>query len=154
VNAARPNAVEKRVELCLEIDGESHVDADRPRLAQLLDNLISNAIKFTPDGGSVTLRALPVGDHVLVDVEDSGIGIDADDLPRLFDRFYRARTATDRNVSGTGLGLAIAKTIADAHEAQLYVTSELGHGTRFQLRLPIVAPAVNASRPAVGLAQR
>ena len=151
-NAARPQAVEKRVALRLEVDGRSHVHADRPRLAQLLDNLIANAIKFTPDGGSVMLRAVSAVDHVLVDVEDSGIGIAADELPRLFDRFYRARTATDRNVSGTGLGLAIAKTIADAHDAQLDVTSEVGRGTRFRLRLPAFAPVAADAQPALSVA--
>jgi signal transduction histidine kinase len=83
---------------------------------------------------------------VLVDVEDSGIGIDPDELPRLFDRFYRAQTATTRNIGGTGLGLAIAKTIADAHDAPLDVTSELGRGTTFQLRLPAVARDRNLAR--------
>jgi signal transduction histidine kinase len=135
-NAAHPHAADKNVELRLEVDGGSCVHADRPRLGQLFDNLISNAIKFTPDGGSVTLRARQIDDHVLVDVEDSGVGIAADDLPRLFDRFYRARSATAVNVSGTGLGLAIAKTIADFHDAQLDVKSELGRGTRFRLLLP------------------
>jgi len=156
VNAARPHALEKNVELQFELDDGSHVHADRPRIAQLFDNLVSNAIKFTLDGGSVTLRALPADDHVLVEVEDSGIGIAADELPRLFDRFYRARSATSRNVNGTGLGLAIAKTIADAHDAQLDVMSELGRGTKFRLRLPTSAPAVPESQPAPSrtLAQR
>lgn len=149
VNAARPNAVEKNVALHLEVDTRPRVHADQPRLAQLFDNLISNAIKFTPAGGTVTLRARPAGDHVVVEVEDSGIGIAADELPRLFDRFYRARTATTRNVGGTGLGLAIAKTIADAHEAQLHVTSELGRGTRFQLHLPSLVSAAPQTQPTV-----
>jgi signal transduction histidine kinase len=152
VHAAHPHAVEKKVAIHLEIDSKPHVHADRPRLAQLFDNLLSNAIKFTLADGSVTLRALPVGEHVLVDVEDSGIGIPADELPRLFDRFYRARTATAHNVGGTGLGLAIAKAIADAHDAQLHVTSELGRGTRFQLRLPTLASAGSDSQPSRSLA--
>jgi signal transduction histidine kinase len=146
-NAARPQAGANGVALSVEVDGTSHLYADRPRLAQLLDNLISNAIKFTPAGGSVTVRAASAGDQLLVEVEDSGIGIPADELPRLFDRFYRARSAKTRNVAGTGLGLAIAKTIADAHDAQLRVTSELGRGTTFQLRLPTAA-APRAARPA------
>jgi len=149
-NAARPHAAEQQIVLRLEVDVEgAELHADRPRLAQLFDNLISNAIKFTPAGGSVTLRALRVGDHVVVEVEDSGIGVDADELPRLFDRFYRARTATDRNVGGTGLGLAIAKTIADAHDATLDVTSELGGGTTFRLQLPPAALAVPGAAPRV-----
>jgi signal transduction histidine kinase len=146
--AARPRAAEQQIALRLEVEGTSHVHADRPRLAQLFDNLLSNAIKFTPGGGSVTLRALHDGDHLLVEVEDSGIGVAADELPRLFDRFYRARTATDRNVGGTGLGLAIAKTIADAHAATLDVTSRLGRGTTFRLRLPTTAVTVPAPPPA------
>ncbi len=147
VDVARPHAVEQDVALCVEVDGSAYVHADRPRLTQLFDNLVSNAIKFTPAGGSVTLRLLPADDRVLVEVEDSGIGIAAEELPRLFDRFYRARTATTRNISGTGLGLAIAKTIADAHDAQLHVTSGLGQGTTFQLRLPTVTTAPTRRRP-------
>jgi signal transduction histidine kinase len=150
-NAARPHAADQQIALRLEVevDGQTQLHADRPRLAQLLDNLISNAIKFTPAGGSVTLRTLRGGDHVIVEVEDSGIGVAADELPRLFDRFYRARTATDGNVGGTGLGLAIAKTIADAHDAALEVTSELGGGTTFRLRLPPAALAVADAEPRV-----
>ena len=150
-NAARPHAAEQQIELRLEVegDGSSNLHADRPRLAQVFDNLISNAIKFTPAGGSVTLRALRAGDHVIVEVEDTGIGVAADELPRLFDRFYRARTATDGNVGGTGLGLPIAKTIADAHDATLDVASELGHGTTFRLRLPPAALAVAGAAPRV-----
>jgi nitrogen-specific signal transduction histidine kinase len=112
---------------------------------------------FTPTGGTVALRALPAEDHVLVEVEDSGIGIAADELPRLFDRFYRARSAASRNVDGTGLGLAIAKTIADAHDAQLDVTSKLGHGTSFRLRLATVfvsEPAAGRDGPDRTLARR
>jgi signal transduction histidine kinase len=157
VDAARPHAVEKSVELRFEVDGGWHVHADRPRLSQLFDNLISNAIKFTPTGGTVALRALPAEDHVLVEVEDSGIGIAADELPRLFDRFYRARSAASRNVDGTGLGLAIAKTIADAHDAQLDVTSKLGHGTSFRLRLATVfvsEPTAGRDGPDRTLARR
>ena len=150
-NAARPHAAEQQIVLRLEVDVEGQADlrADRPRLAQLFDNLISNAIKFTPAGGSVSLRALRACDHVIVEVEDSGIGVAADELPRLFDRFYRARTATDRNVGGTGLGLAIAKTIADAHDATLDVKSELGGGTTFRLQLPPAALAVPGAAPRV-----
>ncbi|HZS23792.1 MAG TPA: ATP-binding protein [Gaiellaceae bacterium] len=143
-NAARPQATADDIALRLEVDGKSYVHADRPRLAQLLDNLISNAIKFTPTGGSVTVRARRAGDDLLVEVEDSGIGIPADELPRLFDRFYRARTARARKVGGTGLGLAIAKTIADAHDARLDVQSDLGRGTTFQLRLPTTSRTADA----------
>jgi len=155
VNAARPHAVEKNVALRLEADDvKSHVHADRPRLAQLFDNLISNAIKFTPADGSVTLRALPAGDQLLIEVEDSGIGIAADELPWLFDRFYRAGTARTHSVGGTGLGLAIAKTIADAHDAELHVTSEVGLGTTFRLQLPTIAPTAADPQPIVAGAHR
>ena len=160
-NGARPHAAGEDVVLTLDVDGSWPVHADNPRLAQLFDNLISNAVKFTPGGGSITVRTLPAGDHVLVEVEDSGIGIPADELPRLFDPFYRARSAKTGNVGGTGLGLAIAKTIADAHEAQIHVASELGRGTTFQLRLPTIARTLPDPRlPAVagelhaGLANR
>jgi signal transduction histidine kinase len=146
-NAAQPLAARNDISLNVEVDGRWHLHADRPRLGQLFDNLISNAVKFTPAGGSVTLRALTADDEVIVTVEDSGIGIAADELPRLFDRFYRARTAKARKVDGTGLGLAIAKTIADAHDAHIDVTSELGCGTTFELRLPATATTFASPAP-------
>ncbi len=150
-NAARPQAVERGIALSLEVEGTTYVHGDRPRLAQLFDNLISNALKFTPEGGAVTVRASTAGGRLVVEVADTGIGIPDDELARLFDRFYRARSAKVRNVGGTGLGLAIAKTIADAHGGELHVTSELGRGTTFQVLLPTAATVPASVKPHVAV---
>jgi signal transduction histidine kinase len=111
---------------------------------QLLDNLISNAVKFTPDGGSVRVSLGRRNDAVLLEVADTGIGIAADDQRRLFQRFFRAENAVERQLPGTGLGLYISRVIAEAHEGTLTVRSELGHGSTFRLELPLVRTAVAA----------
>ena len=126
-------------------DGAGHavlalVDPDRVR--QVLTNLIANAINHTPAGGTVTLRAHlateadAAGKRVLVEVADTGVGIAAEHLPRLFDRFYRPDSSRSRTTGGTGLGLAIAKELTDALGGDLSVASQVGHGSTFTLRLP------------------
>jgi PAS domain S-box-containing protein len=136
VEAARPAAGRTGVELVLEAAGESVVAGDAHRLGQVIENLVSNAIKFTPDGGSVVVRVEPDGEGVAFEVEDSGIGIAQGDLGQLFDRMYRAAEAERRHIQGTGLGLTIVKAIVDAHEATIAVSSELGKGTTFRVVLP------------------
>jgi signal transduction histidine kinase len=115
------------------------VRGDRARLVQLADNLLSNAIKFTPDGGHVEVRGRADLEHAVVEISDTGIGIPADEIPRLFTRFYRASSATEKAISGTGLGLAIAKWIADAHEGSIEVDSTVGAGTTMRVLLPLHA---------------
>lgn len=139
VDIARPIAERGDVRLAVESDGLPPVRGDRERLAQMLDNLVSNAVKFTPAGGSVVLRASN-GDHrVHVDVVDSGVGIPEDEIPRLFERFFRASTARDGEMPGTGLGLVISQSIAHAHDTELKVSSEVGVGTTFSFDLPVDA---------------
>jgi signal transduction histidine kinase len=105
---------------------------DEARLRRALDNLLDNAIKFTPEGGAVSVRLYQEGKWVEVAVEDTGIGIPEDDLPHLFSRFHRGRNTI--TYPGNGLGLAIVKAIAEAHKGQ--VTAEnTGQGARFALRL-------------------
>ena len=107
--------------------------ADRDRLEQVVLNLIHNAIKFTPPGGQVSVNAKTEVDHLIISVADTGVGIPADDLPRVFERFYKADRA--RAGGGTGLGLAIAKHIIEAHQGRIWVESVEGKGSTFSLSL-------------------
>src|SRR5262249_9361857 len=128
----RPRADAGGVVLTMEPppDGLPHVLADHDRLAQILINLVDNAVKYTPRGGAVTVEAAPAGaDLVEVSVADTGTGIPAADLPRLTERFYRVDKARSRELGGTGLGLAIVKHLVLAHGGTLGITSELGRGT-------------------------
>ena len=109
--------------------------ADDEGLAQLLDNLLDNAIKYTPDNGRVILRWQSEGALVKIEVEDTGIGIPEADLPRVFERFYRVDKARSREMGGTGLGLAIVKHLAQAMKGSVSVSSELGVGTKFLVTL-------------------
>jgi signal transduction histidine kinase len=113
------------------------VSADRARLFQLLDNLLSNALKFTPEGGRVDVLLSAENGHAVLEVADSGIGIPQAEQARLFERFYRASTATAQAVPGTGLGLAIAKAIVEAHGGRIGVESDEGTGARFRVELPV-----------------
>jgi len=126
----------KGVEVMLILGDEPvWVDADAMRLGQLLDNLLSNAVKFTAPGGGVTISVARHDCMARLDVSDNGVGIPANELDRLFGRFFRASTA--RSVAGTGLGLSIVKSIAEAHGGTIGVRSEEGVGTTFTVELPL-----------------
>ena len=114
------------------------VFADNEGMAQLLDNLVDNAVKYTPDGGRVTVRWDADAELVCVEVADTGLGIPAHDLPRVFERFYRVDKARSREMGGTGLGLAIVKHLAQAMHGTVKVTSTVGQGTTFRVCLPRV----------------
>jgi signal transduction histidine kinase len=135
VESARPAAEARGVELRLDLAAGGTLLGDLTRLSQMLDNLVSNAIKFTPAGGSVIVRAGRTGDHAVFEVVDTGGGISPADRARLFDPFFRSREATVRSVPGTGLGLTITKAIVDAHRGTIDVESGSG-GTLFRVRLP------------------
>jgi two-component system phosphate regulon sensor histidine kinase PhoR len=113
------------------------VSVDEGRIEQVLVNLIHNAIKFTPPGGRIDVTAKVDGDMLVVSVSDSGVGISADDLPRVFERFYKADRA--RAGGGTGLGLAIAKHVVEAHGGQIWVESAEGKGSTFSFTLPLAS---------------
>ena len=102
------------------------VRADQDRILQVFDNLIGNAIKFSPNGGVITLQAQEVGDRVRVSVSDTGIGIPADRLERVFERFYQVDGSTTRKFGGAGLGLAIVKRIVEVHGGRIWVESQTG----------------------------
>jgi cell cycle sensor histidine kinase DivJ len=113
------------------------LNADPLRLKQILINLLSNAIKFTDRGGRVTVSATNDSAHVAVTVQDTGIGIAAEDLSRLGDPFFQARDAYNRPYDGTGLGLSIVKGLVNLHGGTLAIESEVGVGTAVTIRLPI-----------------
>jgi PAS domain S-box-containing protein len=137
VETARPLAEEKGITLTLASGPLALLAGDRARLAQLLDNLISNGVKFTPAGGRVDVRVRSNRGNAVVEVRDTGMGIAAHEQEHLFERFYRTSAATEQAIPGTGLGLAISKAIAQAHGGQITVASEEGAGTSFRISIPI-----------------
>jgi len=110
---------------------------DSHRLAQVLDNLISNAIKYNQDNGTITITAAPDGDRVRFSVLDTGIGISEEDQPRIFERFFRSRQGVALKIEGSGLGLAITKAIVEKHGGRIWFESLLGQGTTFHFTLPL-----------------
>ncbi len=112
------------------------LEGDAERVAQVVTNLISNAVKFTPPGGRVVARTFADGDRAVVEVEDTGVGIPEAEQSHLFERFFRSSTATEQAIPGTGLGLVIAKAIVEAHGGRIRVRSESGVGTCFRVELP------------------
>jgi signal transduction histidine kinase len=116
--------------------GIDPVSMDVQRIGRVLANLVDNALRYTPSGGSVSLQADLSGNSVRVTVQDSGEGISPDDLPHVFDRFYRGEKSRSSATGGSGLGLAIAKGIVEAHGGQIGVESPAGQGARFHFFLP------------------
>lgn len=143
------------VAFTISVPGDLYVQADHTRLEQILFNLIDNAAKFTPAGGSVTISAERVEDParnltVAISVEDTGAGITPADLPRVFERLYRADKSRSRKIEGSGLGLAIVKHLVQAHGGEISATSEVGRGSRFTFTLPwAVAGSYSASEKAL-----
>jgi two-component system sensor histidine kinase VicK len=117
-------------------DREVAVYGDRDKLTQLMDNIISNAVKYSPEGGAITCSLKEEKKRVVVSIKDEGVGIPKENLQHVFDRFYRVDKARARNLGGTGLGLAIAKEIVHAHGGSIWVSSEWGKGTTFSFSLP------------------
>ena len=140
VHIHAPAVVAHRLRLDVSLPQEpvtAVVDADR--ISQVLSNLVSNAIKFTPDEGSLRIGLAVEGSDAVLSVADSGIGISEADRERLFERFFRAGNAVEQAIPGTGLGLAICKGIVDAHAGHLWLESALGEGTTVTVRLPLAA---------------
>ena len=114
--------------------------ADEARISQVLINLLDNAIKYTKDGGAVTVSAHPKDKYVQIDISDTGIGIPEEDIARIFERFYRVDKARSRELGGTGLGLSIVKHIVQAHAGEVWVKSAVGQGSTFSFIIPKVNP--------------
>jgi two-component system phosphate regulon sensor histidine kinase PhoR len=121
---------------CADASTAFAVWADEEAVSQILDNLIDNAVKYTPDGGRIAVTWRAEDDQVCLEVEDSGIGIPEADLPRVFERFYRVDKARSRELGGTGLGLSIVKHLVQAMNGSIMASSKLGQGTTFSVRLP------------------
>jgi PAS domain S-box-containing protein len=143
VLAAEPAAEQGGVELVFNSEPLELIRADASRIAQLLDNLISNAIKFTPSGGEVHVRVESSGGSAVIEVRDTGYGIAAEDQEQLFERFFRTRSANVMAIAGTGLGLSIAKAIVDAHGGSIGVESVEHEGTTFRVELPLAVISAN-----------
>jgi signal transduction histidine kinase len=141
VEEARPRAEAKQLAIEFVGDAPVPIAADKGRLFQLLDNLITNAIKFTPEGGRVKVHASPTGNGALLEVVDTGIGLGPEEAELVFDRFFRSERVVAEQVPGTGLGLFIARAIVEAHDGTIVATSREGRGTSFRIELPaLVVP--------------
>ncbi len=135
------NISAKQKNQILEFNGDIDIPViigDKDRIEQVIVNILSNAIKYTPENGKIELGIVSEKDKVIISVIDTGIGIPKEDLPRLFERFYRVDKARSRMLGGTGLGLSIAKQIVEAHNGSIKIQSEYGHGTQVFISLPIV----------------
>jgi hypothetical protein len=139
LEAAKPVADDKQIDLVADLAETPSMLGDRSRLAQVLDNLISNALKFTPASGRVSVRVSRTGRDAVVEVADTGVGIRAEEQDRLFERFFRSSNATEQAIPGTGLGLTIAKAIVERHEGSIEIESVEGKGTTVRVRIPLGA---------------
>jgi len=144
VDAALPAANERQITVTVVPCVETAVRGDRQRLAQVLDNLLSNALKFTPRNGAVEVRLSAARDEVVLEVADTGIGIPASAQRELFTRFFRTDAAIAAAIQGTGLGLSIVKAIVDGHGGRVGVESAEGKGATFRVTLPRLASAAAA----------
>lgn len=123
--------------LNVEVEGNcSSVPADKDRISQVLINLISNAVKYTPDGGEIKITLSDTNNSIVFNIQDSGIGIPEEEIPNIFERFYRADKSRNRNTGGSGIGLAIVKSIVSAHGGTIEVDSKLNEGSNFIFTLP------------------
>jgi two-component system, OmpR family, phosphate regulon sensor histidine kinase PhoR len=133
-------AEERRIRLDTELRPGISMRGDRAQLGLLLSNLIDNALRYTPANGTVCVRLDPAESRAVLQVADTGEGIPASELPRVFERFYRVDKARARQTGGTGLGLAIVRHVAEAHGGTVRVDSELARGTTFTVTLPVAGP--------------
>jgi len=132
----------QRVSLELSASDAAHIKGNRDLLDRLLDNLFSNALKYTTDGGRVTISTRVVSDELRIEVADTGIGIPQEDLPHVFERFYRVDKARSRRRGGTGLGLALAREITERHGGQITIASKVDFGTTVTVILPLLEEVV------------
>jgi signal transduction histidine kinase len=133
----KPAIEKKNLKLIKEIPTDlPHILADKYRLSQVLKNLLGNAIKFT-DNGTIAFKAKKEDKHLIITVEDTGVGISHDELKKIFSKLYQAYTGDDRKNEGAGLGLYICKEIIKKHKGEIWATGEIGKGSTFTIKLPI-----------------
>jgi len=138
VETAQRPAAEKDLRISVNLSPSlPDIAADRRRLAEVLQNLLDNAIQYTPAGGQIMVSASLENEEVVFTVSDTGIGIPQADQPRIFERFYRVDVARSREVGGTGLGLSIAKHLVEVHGGRIWVESAVGQGSQFHFSVPI-----------------
>jgi two-component system phosphate regulon sensor histidine kinase PhoR len=138
METAQPRAKDKDLRLSVnQADKIPDIAGDRRRLTEVLQNLLDNAIQYTPAGGQIMVSAEVDDSEVVFTVSDTGIGIPQTEQPRIFERFYRVDVARSREVGGTGLGLAIAKHLVEGHGGRIWMESEVGHGSQFHFSVPI-----------------
>ena len=143
ISRAAPSAVS--VEFKSDLDPRLPiVSGDRDRLIQVVSNLVNNAVKYSPEGGTVTLSSRVEGQYALVSVTDTGIGIPQDEIAHVFERFRRVRSGAAQSIPGTGLGLTIVKQIVEMHGGKIWVESAVGHGSSFHFTIPLTAEGVKA----------
>lgn len=137
VELMQPQTQDKNIALNVTIEDRlPSITGNKSSVEAMFINLISNAIKYTPSGGRVGAVMSENANNVQIEVSDTGIGLEEEDIPRIFDKFYRVRSETTRNISGTGLGLSIVKSVVDAHYGAINVESKVGEGTTFTVLLP------------------
>ena len=140
VETARLNAEARGLQIQVDLPANlPAVRGDGAQLGEVLQNLLDNAVQYTPPGGQIAVQARANGHDIVFTVTDTGIGIPESDLERIFERFYRVDTARSREAGGTGLGLAIARHIVDAHGGRIWVESAVGQGSRFHFSVPTVS---------------
>jgi len=138
VELMEPRAQEQRIDLTHSCQGLKPVLADPKNMEEVISNLVSNAINYSPEGGRVSIIAHGLAGYMEIKVEDTGVGISAEELPKIFDKFYRVKHPKTRQVMGTGLGLAIVKGIIEAHHGTIDVESVIDQGTTFRVLLPMI----------------
>ncbi|MEW6001986.1 MAG: ATP-binding protein [Nitrospirota bacterium] len=138
IEMIQPQAQDKNINLQINVEDRlPFINGNKSSMEAMFLNLISNAIKYTPSDGQVTVMLRKDGKNLQVRVSDTGIGIEDRDIQRIYDRFYRERSERTKHISGTGLGLTIVKGVVDAHHGSIYVESVVGRGTTFTVLLPI-----------------
>jgi two-component system sensor histidine kinase BaeS len=143
-SAQRARSETADVLLATHVDGDLRTTVDPVRFRQVIGNLVSNAIRYSPPGETVTLSARRAGKHLLIEVGDHGSGIGPDELPQVFNRFWRAEKSRNRQTGGSGLGLAIVRQLVQAHGGEVSVTSTPGVETVFTIHLPDQAQPAHA----------